>query len=82
MNSFSLPPPSTVAHTGDGLSTGAIIIAVAAGLLALACLVWALARLRGLEPRWTLDVRHAVAEAGFRASEALAELADWVRLGR
>jgi hypothetical protein len=82
MNVLPLPPPSTVAHAGGGLSTGAIIIAVLAGLLALASLLWALARLRGVEPRWILEVRHAVAEAGFRASEALAELGDWLRLGR
>jgi hypothetical protein len=82
MNSLPLPPPSTVAHTGGGLSTGAIVVAVLAGLLALACLLWALARLRGVEPRWSLALRHAVAEAGFRASETLAELGDWLRLGR
>lgn len=73
---------ATATHTGGGLSTGAIIVAVIAGLLALACLAWALARLRGLEPRWSLELRHAVAEAGFRTQETLAELADWLRLGR
>jgi hypothetical protein len=82
MNPLPLPPPSTVAHTGGGLSTGAIVIAVLAGLLALGCLIWAVARLRGVEPRWTLSLRHALSEAAFRTSEALAELADWARLGR
>ncbi len=68
-------------HQG-GLSAGAIVVAVLAGLLALACLGWALARIMGWEPRWMLSARHAIDEAGFRTSEALAELADWLRLGR
>jgi hypothetical protein len=74
--------PLVLAASGGGLSTGAIVIAVVAGLLALGCLAWAIARLRGLEPRWTASLAHAMAEAGYRTSEALAELADWVRLGR
>jgi hypothetical protein len=64
------------------LSTGAIVIAALAALLALACLAWGLARRRAFEPRWWLSLRHAVAEAGLRTSETLAEFADWARLGR
>jgi len=71
-----------IAASTTGLSTGAIAIAVLAGLIALGCLAWAIARLRGLEPRWASSLGHAMAEAGYRTSEALAELADWVRLGR
>jgi hypothetical protein len=65
----------------ETLSTGAIAIAVVAALLVLACLGWALARRRAFEPHWLLSLRHAMAEAGFRASATWAEFADWVRLG-
>jgi hypothetical protein len=82
MTYLPLYSSSTLTHTGGGLSTGAIIIAVLAGLIALACLVWALGRLRGFEPRWALDLRHSISEASVHASETLSELADWLRLGR
>ena len=71
-----------IAAGTTGLSTGAIVIAVLAGLVALGCLAWAIARARGIEPRWVSSLGHAMAEAGYRTSEALAELADWVRIGR
>lgn len=64
------------------LSAGAIAIVVIAALLLLACLAWALARRRAFEPHWLLSLRHALAEAGFRASETWSEFADWARLGR
>jgi hypothetical protein len=73
---------TAIADSTTGLSTGAIVIAVVAGLIALGCLVWVVARMRGLEPRWASSLGHALAEAGYRTSEALAELADWVRIGR
>jgi hypothetical protein len=63
------------------LSTGAIVIAALGALLALACAAWGLARRRAFEPHWWLSLRHAMAEAGFRASATWAEFADWVRLG-
>jgi hypothetical protein len=66
----------------NGLSTGAIVIAALAALLLLACIVWALARRRAVEPHWLLSLRHAMAEAGFRASATWSEFADWARLGR
>ena len=53
-----------------------------AGLLVLCALVWAIARLRAYEPHWMLSLRHAMAEAGFRASATWAEFSDWARLGR
>ncbi len=68
-------------HSGT-LSTGAIAIAAIAALLVLACLGWALARRRAFEPHWVLSLRHAMAEAGFRASATWAEFGDWVHLGR
>jgi hypothetical protein len=72
---------STV-HRSGGISTAAVVVAVLAGMLAIACLAWALARAWGLEPRWTLSARHAIEEAGFRTRETFSELADWLRLGR
>jgi hypothetical protein len=64
------------------LSTGAIVIAALAALLILICIAWALARRRAFEPHWLLSLRHAMAEAGFRASATWSEFADWARLGR
>ncbi|HXP37808.1 MAG TPA: hypothetical protein VN817_08580 [Solirubrobacteraceae bacterium] len=64
------------------LSTGAIVIAALALLLLLGCIAWALARRRAFEPHWLLSLRHATAEAGFRASATWSEFADWARLGR
>jgi hypothetical protein len=79
----ALPPHTAVTARGAGthLSTGAIVIAALAALLALGCAAWAIARRRALEPRWWLSLRHAIAEARFRVSATWAEFADWVRLG-
>ena len=64
------------------LSTPAIVAVAIATLLALGCAVWGIARMQAFEPRWTLALRHAFAEAGFRASATWAEFGDWARLGR
>jgi hypothetical protein len=72
---------SAVMLLSTSLSTSAIVIAALAGLLILGCATWALARRRALEPHWSLSLRHAIAEAGFRASATWAEFTDWVRLG-
>jgi hypothetical protein len=63
------------------LSTGAILLAALAAMLVLACVIWGLARRCAVEPHWWLSLRHAMAEAGFRASSTWAEFTDWVRLG-
>jgi len=74
--------PTPGARSGHShLTVGAIVIAALAALLALACAAWAIARRRAYEPRWWLSLRHAVAEAGFRASATWAEFTDWLRLG-
>jgi hypothetical protein len=74
--------PAPSARSGQGhLTAGAIVIAALAALLALACAAWAIARRRAYEPRWWLSLRHALAEAGFRASATWAEFTDWLRLG-
>ncbi len=70
--------PASSSH----LSTAAIMLAVVAGIVALACVAWALARAFAWEPHWSRSLRHAVAEAGFRASSTWEEFSDWVRSGR
>jgi len=74
---------STRAHAqrSGKLSTESIVLAALGALLALGCAIWGLARRRAFEPHWLLSLRHAMAEAGFRASATWAEFADWVRLG-
>jgi hypothetical protein len=64
------------------LSDTAIAVAALAALIVLVCLAWGIARMLTFEPRWTQSLRHAIAEAGFRASATWAEFGDWVRLGR
>jgi hypothetical protein len=75
--------PATRARAGkDHISALAIAIAALGALLALACAAWALARRRAFEPHWWLSMRHAMAEAGYRAAGTWAEFSDWARLGR
>jgi hypothetical protein len=73
-----------LAHSSSGgkVSDVAIAAAAVAAVIALSCLLWGVARLLAFEPRWTLSLRHSVAEAGFRAAGTWAELSDWARLGR
>jgi len=72
-------------HTGSGhsggLSPGAIAVAAVAGLAVLACATWGIARWQAFEPGWTHSLRHAITEAGLRASSTWSEFADWLRLG-
>ncbi|HEX2016622.1 MAG TPA: hypothetical protein VGN69_07995 [Solirubrobacteraceae bacterium] len=58
-----------------------LIILILAGVLGLGALGWWLARWRGWEPRWLPDLRHTVAESGYRAAGTWSEFTDWVRLG-
>ena len=75
---------ATAAHAsgGGGLPTAAVVLIVLAVLLLLACAAWGLAQARAWEPRWLAALRHAIAEAGFRASSTWREFGDWARLGR
>ena len=73
---------SKTSKSDSSLSAGAIVIAALAALLVLGCAAWALARSSAFEPHWLLSLRHAMAEAGFRASATWSEFADWARLGR
>ncbi len=68
-------------HT-HGLSSAGIALVALAAAVVLLCVVWGLSRMLTFEPRWTLTLRHAMAEASFRASATWAEFSDWVRLGR
>ncbi len=72
-----MPSPST---SISAIVLSIVLIALAA-LLVLACLGWALARRVAYEPHWLLSLRHASAEAGFRASATWSEFVDWMRLG-
>ena len=67
---------------GSGPPAPVVALGVCSALLALAGLVWALARWGPWEPRWMLAARHAWGEAGFRTGATWAEFTDWVRLGR
>ena len=79
-SSASAPAQGRPRRAGK-LSDAAIAIAAVAALLALACAAWGIARLQAYEPHWTLSLRHAMAEAGFRASATWAEFSDWARAG-
>jgi len=70
------------AATHTTLSTGAIIVAIVAGVVAIGCALWGISRRRAFEPQWLLSLRHAMAEAGLHASSTWAEFTDWMRLGR
>ncbi len=78
----SAPPAAAHAHQGTHLSGDAVALAAVGALVVLACLAWGLARMLAFEPHWTLSLRHAMAEASFRASATWAEFSDWARLGR
>jgi hypothetical protein len=74
-------PARAGTHGAGGLSAAAIAIAAIAALVALGAAAWGLARRRAFEPHWTLSARHAMAEAGYRASSTWAEFSDWIRVG-
>ncbi len=74
--------PAATAKSSGKISDAALAIAILAGLIALACLIWAIFRIFALEPHWLLSLRHSLAEGGFRASATWAEFNDWIRLGR
>ena len=65
-----------------GIPAPLVALAVIGALMALAALLYALARWWAWEPRWLVRWRHAGAEAGWRASGSWAEFMDWVRMGR
>ena len=82
MTSLSAIAPAP-AHTaaGGGLPTATVVLIVVGALLLLGCAAWGVARALAWEPRWWPALRHAIAEAGFRASATWREFGDWARLG-
>ncbi|HUH81343.1 MAG TPA: hypothetical protein VLZ06_08450 [Solirubrobacteraceae bacterium] len=78
----AITPAPAHAAAGGGLATAAVVLIVVGVLLLVACAVWGVARALAWEPRWSLALRHAIAEAGFRASATWREFGDWARLGR
>jgi hypothetical protein len=70
------------AGSSTRLSAGAIVAAALAALLILVCLAWGAARWFAYEPRWSVSLRHSLAEAGWRLSASWDELSDWARIGR
>jgi hypothetical protein len=59
-----------------------LLLAILAGLLALALATFGVVRWFAWEPAWAVRLRHAAGEAGWRASSTFAEFTDFVRLGR
>jgi hypothetical protein len=70
------------ADDGSDAPAPVLLLAILAGLLALALLLWGAFRFFAWEPRWLLAARHATAEAGWRAGGAWADFTDWVRSRR
>ncbi len=64
------------------LSTAAIVAAALAVLLIVICLAWGAARWFAYEPRWSVSLRHSLAEASWRLSASWDEFSDWARIGR
>jgi hypothetical protein len=72
----------TTTPTMTRLSAWAVAAVVLAALLIVVCLAWGAARWLAYEPRWTVSLRHSLAEAGWRLAGTWKEFADWIRLGR
>jgi hypothetical protein len=84
-SSTAVPQTQVVRRTTAAptqLSTGAIVAAALAALLIIVCVAWGAARWWAYEPRWTVSLRHSLAEAGWRLSGTWDEFSDWIRLGR
>lgn len=76
-------PVAAARREGDADTPAALVLlAILGGGLLLGMALWGAARWWAWEPAWLVRTRHASAEAGWRASAAWAEFADWVRLGR
>jgi hypothetical protein len=75
-------PHSVTAATGSGIPAPIVVLALGAAVLALGAGAAGFGRLRGWDPLWLADWRHASAEAGFRVGSAWTQLVDRVRPGR
>ena len=65
-----------------GVPAPLVALAIIGAMMALAALLYGLARWWAWEPHWLVRARHAGTEASWRASGSWAEFMDWVRLGR
>jgi hypothetical protein len=72
----------TADESDAGTPAPVVALAVLGGLLALGGLLYGLGHWLAYDPRWSRRLRHAIAEAGWRAGNTWSEFADWVRLGR
>ena len=59
-----------------------VALAILGGLVLLGLLLWGLARFFAWDPAWVAGARHAVQEAGWRASGLWDDFTDWLRPGR
>ncbi|HEX8155774.1 MAG TPA: hypothetical protein VF526_00195 [Solirubrobacteraceae bacterium] len=81
----SAAPISVVATETDPATDApfpVLALAILLGILALGGLLVGSMRWMGWEPAWASRMRHAAAEAGWRASCTWAEFTDFVRFGR
>lgn len=84
VNDDAIPAAATgpVSSGADDAPAPLLVLAVMLGVLLVLAGLWAAARWFGFDPPWLARWRHATQEAGWRASAAWSEFADWVRLGR
>ena len=75
----SAPPSSVTAPTSAGVPAPVLLLAIVAGLVALAAGIAALARLGGWDPAWAAAWRHAWSEAGYRVGAGWSDLVDRLR---
>lgn len=77
-------PLAHAAHAASAThpSAGAIVAAILAALLIVLSLAWAVAHWWAYRPRWTVSLRHCLAEASWRLAGTWEDFADWVKLGR
>jgi hypothetical protein len=78
----AIPVAAQSTDVGGDAPFPVLLLAILAGLLALAGLLVGLVRWRAWEPEWAVRMRHATGEAGWRASSTWAEFTDFVRFGR
>lgn len=72
----------TTRSSDAGTPAALVLLAAMGALLALGGLGYAAGRWLAWDPAWARGSRHAMGEAGWRASATWAEFADWVRIGR
>jgi hypothetical protein len=69
-------------NSDAGAPAPVVALGVLGALLVLGGLLYGLTHWLAFDPPWIQRLRHAVAEAGWRAGNTWSEFTDWVRLGR